>query len=110
MTMGWMLAKAMAAGLTVDPAVAAQFGTLPADYALDIIRQSWTPADGPPHLRPIAAGAQVANSVAVRIQYALTYTPGNLTLKDGPLLGDGYSLVNLVDDSVDDDPDQAQGS
>jgi uncharacterized protein (DUF2235 family) len=107
MTMGWMLARAMAAGLTVDPAVAAQFGTLPADFALDIIRQSWTPACGPPHLRPIAPDAKVANSVAVRVQYALTYTPGNLTLQDGPLLGDGYTLVPVVDDSVDDDADQA---
>jgi hypothetical protein len=87
--------------------VAAQFGTLPADFALDIIRQSWTPACGPPHLRPIAPDAKVANSVAVRVQYALTYTPGNLTLQDGPLLGDGYTLVPVVDDSVDDDADQA---
>jgi hypothetical protein len=51
--------------------------------------------DGPPHLRPIAANAEVANSVAVRVQYGLTYTPGNLTLANG-LLGSGYSLVTVV--------------
>jgi len=95
-TMGWMMAKAQALGLTMDPTVAAQYGTLPAEYALDAIRQTWTPVYGPPHLRPIAADAEVANSVAVRVQYALTYLPGNLTLTDGPLLGGGYSLVNLV--------------
>ena len=87
-------------GLTMDPVMAAQYGTLPAEYALDAIRQSWTPADGPPHLRPIAAGSEVANSVAVRVQYALTYTPGNLTLQDGPLLGDGYSIVSVVTEGL----------
>ena len=99
-TMGWMVAKAQAAGLTMDPVVAAQYGTLPSEYALDAIRQTWTPVDGPPHLRPVAAGSEVANSVAVRVQYALTYTPGNLTLQDGPLLGDGYSIVSLVDEGL----------
>jgi len=68
-TLGWMAAKAQALGLTMDPAVAAQFATLPSQYALDAIHQTWTPLDGPPHLRPIAANAEVANSVAVRVQY-----------------------------------------
>ena len=95
-TMGWMLAKAQALGLTFDPTIAAQYGTLPSDFALDAIRETWKPADGPPHLRPITPGSSVANSVAVRVQYALTYLPGNLTLQDGPLLGDGYSIVNVV--------------
>jgi uncharacterized protein (DUF2235 family) len=98
-TMGWMMAKAQALGLTMDPAVAAQFGTLPAEFALDAIRESWTAADGPQHLRPIAPNAEVANSVAVRVKYALTYTPGNLTLDNG-VLGDGYSLVTVVDESA----------
>jgi len=34
--------------------------------------------------------------VAVRIQYALTYQPGNLTIESGAL-GSGYTQVNLVD-------------
>jgi uncharacterized protein (DUF2235 family) len=97
-TLGWMVGKAQALGLTFDPAVAAQLGTLPAMFALDAIRETWSPVDGPPHLRPIAANAEVANSVAVRVQYALTYTPGNLTLDAGEL-GDGYSLVTLVDEN-----------
>lgn len=99
-TMGWMLTKAQGLGLTFDPAVAAQYGPLPSEYALDAIRETWTPVDGPPHLRPIAPDSEVANSVAVRVQYALTYTPGNLTIQDGPLLGDGYSLVNVVNEGA----------
>jgi len=95
-TLGWMAAKAQALGLTMDPTMAAQFATLPSKYALDVIRQTWAPQDGPPHLRPIAPNSEVANSVAVRIQYALTYTPGNLTIESGAL-GSGYTQVNLVD-------------
>jgi uncharacterized protein (DUF2235 family) len=96
-TMGWMMGKGKALGLTFDPTVEAQFGTLPAKYALDVIRQSWKAVDGAPHLRPIVPGSKVSNSVAVRVEYGLTYTPGNLTLDDG-LLGDGYDLVDLVDE------------
>jgi uncharacterized protein (DUF2235 family) len=99
-TMGWMLAKAQALGLTFDPTAAARYGTLPSDYALDAIRETWTALDGPAHLRPIVANAQVANSVAVRVQYALTYLPGNLTLTEDPLLGDGYSIVNVVNNGT----------
>jgi len=98
-TMGWMVGKALALGLTMDPATAAQFGTLPAKYALDAIRESWTPADGPPHLRPVPEDAWVSNSVAVRLQYALTYVPGSLTVNDGAL-ADGYTLVTVVDENA----------
>jgi uncharacterized protein (DUF2235 family) len=98
-TLGWMAAKGQALGLTLDPASAAQFATLPSKYALDVIRQSWAPQDGPPYHRPIDPKAEVANSVAVRIQYALTYQPGNLTIESGAL-GSGYTQVNLVDTSA----------
>ena len=98
-TFGWMLSKAMALGLTVDPAIAAQAAALPSDFALDAIRESWVAADGPPHLRPIDPNAAVSNSVAVRVKYALTYTPGNLALQNGAL-GDGYAVVNVVDESA----------
>jgi hypothetical protein len=94
-TMGYMVAKAQALGLTFDPTQAAMYGTLPADDALDAIRQTWAPTDGPPHLRPIVPGSLVANSVAIRIQYALTYTPGNLTINN-TALGDTYTQVTLV--------------
>ena len=96
--MGWMMTKAQAAGLTMDPTAAAQYGTLAAEYALDAIRETWAPKDGLPHLRPIIATSTVANSVAVRVQYALNYAPGNLTLTDGPLLGGTYSMENVVNE------------
>lgn len=98
-TMGWMVSKALAVGLTMDPATAAQFGTLPAEYALDAIRESWTPADGPQHLRPVAPDAEISNGVAVRLKYALTYVPGSLTLSDGAL-ADSYKLVTIVDENA----------
>lgn len=98
-TLGWMAAKAQALGLTLDPAMAAQFGTMPAKYALDAIKESWLPVDGPQHLRPIAADASVSNSVSVRVQYALTYKPGNLKLQDG-VLADGYNVVTVVDENA----------
>jgi Uncharacterized alpha/beta hydrolase domain (DUF2235) len=96
-TLAYMAAKAQALGLVLDPTIAAQFVTLPALYALDAIRESWTPLSGNPSLRPIAANASLGNSVPVRVQYALTYKPGNLTF-DGDLLADGYSYVKVVSD------------
>lgn len=98
-TMGWMVSKAQSLGLTLDPAVVTQFGTLPAEYALDALRETWTPADGPPELRPVAPNAEVANSVAVRLKYALTYVPGSMSVINGAL-ADGYSLVNVVDENA----------
>jgi hypothetical protein len=98
-TFGWMLGKAQALGLSVDPAVAAQFANMPAKYALDAINDSWTPVDGPPHLRPIQTGSSISNSVAVRVKYGLTYAPANLQINDGSL-ADSYSLVTLVDENA----------
>jgi uncharacterized protein (DUF2235 family) len=63
-TLSWMVSKAQAQGLTLDPA-APQFGILDAKYALDKVNESWTPACGPQHLRPILHDAEVANSVTV---------------------------------------------
>lgn len=98
-TLGWMANRALALGLTMDPAAVAQFRSLPAKYALDAIHESWTPAMGSQHLRPIDPNASVSNSVAVRVQYAQTYAPGNLKLDDGAL-DDGYQLVTVVDESA----------
>jgi uncharacterized protein (DUF2235 family) len=98
-TLGWMVAKAQAEELVFDPATAAQFATLPSKCALDAIHESWAPQSGPPHLRPVAADASIANSVSVRVQYGLTYAPGNLTLNDGAL-ADAYSLVDVVNEDA----------
>ena len=98
-TLGWMIGKATALGLTLDPATAGQFATLPAKFALDAIHESWTPAMGPQHLRAIDHDASVSNSVAIRIQYGLTYTPNNLIQADGAL-DDGYQIVKMVDEDA----------
>lgn len=98
-TMGWMVSKAKSLGITMDPNIAAQYGTLPAEFALDAIRETWTPADLAPKLRPVAPNAEVANSVAVRLKYALTYVPGSLAVDNGTL-ADGYSLVTIVDENA----------
>jgi uncharacterized protein (DUF2235 family) len=98
-TLGWMAAKAQALGLTMDPTVAATFAPLPATAALDAINETWTLVDGPQHLRTVAADAEIANSVAVRVKYALNYTPGNLTLDDGAL-SDSYSQVTVVNENA----------
>jgi hypothetical protein len=42
-TMGWIVANAQDLGLTIDPAAAEQSGTLPVNYALDAIRETWPP-------------------------------------------------------------------
>jgi uncharacterized protein (DUF2235 family) len=96
-TFGWMLGKAQGLGLIPVPDVTSQLALLPATSALDAINESWKPVAGPPHLRPIAPDALVANSVAVRIRYALSYTPANLQIQDRQLAGT-YSIVTLVDE------------
>lgn len=98
-TLGWMIAQAQAAGLTFDPAALVPYSVFPVKYALDAINESWAPIDGAPHLRPIAANSSIANSVSIRLQYAKTYVPGNLTLSDGDL-ADGYAVVDIVDENA----------
>jgi uncharacterized protein (DUF2235 family) len=96
-TFSWMLGKAQGAGLSVDPAMVPKCACLPAQCALDAIHESWKPVSGPPHLRPIPPNATIANSVGVRIRYALSYTPGNLQLQDRQLAA-GYSSVPVVNE------------
>ena len=98
-TLGWMMAKAQGLGLTMDPAVVQQYGVLPAKYSLDSYKDSWTAPFGLPLVRPIPPDAHVANSVALRVKYGLTYTPENLSLDNGALV-DGYSLITVVDEGV----------
>jgi uncharacterized protein (DUF2235 family) len=94
-TLGWMIANAQAQGLTFDPAAITPYGSFIAQTALDALNETWTPVYGPQHLRPIATNSSLSNSVAMRLQYALTYTPGNLTLNNGALAG-GYAQVNVI--------------
>jgi len=98
-TFGWMLGKAKALGLVIDPAVAPQIALMPAKCALDAIHESWKPITGPPHPRSIASGARIANSVAVRVRYALSYAPCNIQIQDRDLAS-SYFLVPVVDEEA----------
>lgn len=99
-TLAWMLSKAQALGLVFDPAFAAAMRELPARYALDAYADTYgrTPA-GPPLPRPIASDACLANSVPIRLRYALTYQPPNLKITDGEL-AESYRIVDVVDETA----------
>ena len=98
--LGWMMTKAEGLGLTFDPAVAAAMRELPARYALDAYVDSWSRLPSqPPRPRPIPADACLANSVSIRVQYALTYMPPNLKMEEGAL-ADSYTMVDLVDETA----------
>lgn len=97
-TLGWMMAKGQALGLTFDPTVYAQLQNLPPEIALDKLNQSWAPQDGPQHLRTIDAKSHISNSVALRLQYALgDYAPANLKFDTSGALLDSYTQITLID-------------
>ena len=48
---------------------------------------------------PIAADAAIANSIAVRVEFAQTDMPLNLSLDDGAL-SNGYFLVTVADENA----------
>ena len=95
-SLSWILNKAVGQGLTFDPAFLNLYTMPPAKYSLDLLHESWLPVFGLPVWRPIDPNASISNSVAVRLEYALTYAPQNLTVPDGKL-DPGYSIVNTVD-------------
>ncbi len=98
-TLGWMMAKALALGLTMDPAVVAQYSGIDLTCALDKYIDSWTEIMGPPLRRKIPSDARISNSASVRLQYDLgSYAPSNLVIEDG-VLGDGYTVVEVLDAS-----------
>ncbi len=96
-TLGWMIAKAKALGLTMDAEVAAQYSQFPAKCALDKIQDSWAPMYGPPLPRTIPPNSTLSNSVAIRVQYGLTYQPANLVFEESALAS-GYVLSAIVSD------------
>ncbi len=93
--LSYMVAKGTAAGLTFDSQFLQQCAELPAEYALDKYRDSWNPEFQMPLSRKIAASAKVANSVPLRIQYALTYAPPNIIAPDLQL-ANTYDVINVV--------------
>jgi uncharacterized protein (DUF2235 family) len=94
-TLGWMISNAQAQGLVFNPAAIAPYASFNARCALDALNETWNPVFGPQHLRPITSNSSLSNSVALRVQYALTYTPGNLTLNSGAL-GGNYAQVSVI--------------
>jgi len=83
-TLGWMMSKAAAHGLAIEPAILAQY-TIPLDpkYSLDELHTSWEIFWGFPRRRSIDNNAVLANSVLIRCQHDEAYRPQNLTLDSG---------------------------
>jgi len=101
-TLGWMMAKAAANGLTFDPKLATLYPPLDkppklsdAKLALDVIHESWTALWGFPTTRMIAPDASLANSVAVRLAHVSSYQPKNLP-PGFPNAGAPFSVVPPV--------------
>jgi hypothetical protein len=94
-TFGWMIAKAISLGLQLDLNVSARYLSLGAQYALDEIHESWSLLWLFPKSRTITAGSALANSVALRCQYADAYQPANVKLTEG-VPDNGYPTVQVV--------------
>jgi uncharacterized protein (DUF2235 family) len=94
-TFAWMLAKALALGLQVDPGVVAQYAIPDGKHSIDQLHDSWALYWGFPRSRQITADASLANSVQVRCTYDVGYRPGNLSLS-GTQLASTYQIVTVV--------------
>lgn len=94
-TLAWIMGKAQALGLTMDPAVLAEYpNPMDAKYALDSKHESWNVLWLFPKSRDIDASATLANSVEVRCQNDNAYRPRNLKLvNDAPAPGYGSEKV-----------------
>ncbi len=94
-TLGWMMSKASALGLTFAGEV-----PMPLDsaLALDAFHESWKVFCGIPIRRSIAQDASISNSVAVRCAVNSAWRPENLKFADtksGSLLA-SYQMVGVV--------------
>jgi hypothetical protein len=94
-TFSWMLKKALALGLQLDPGVVAQYASLDGLFALDTIHESWSPLWLFPKSRTVPDAASLSNSVAIRLQYDTSYQPANLK-KPGGVLAGSYQPVPVV--------------
>ena len=95
-TLSWMMSKASALGLQIDPAVQKQY-TIPlsAEFSLDTLHPSWSVVCGFPRLRSIDKTAVLANSVVLRCQHDGSYRPANLSFDNG-VLAAGYGTAPIV--------------
>jgi uncharacterized protein (DUF2235 family) len=95
-TFSWMIGKAQALGLQLDPAVAAQYALLDPKYALDQLHDSWSLLWLFPKSRTIANNSTLSNSVAIRCGYSGDYHPGNL-IYDELMPADSYQISQVVE-------------
>lgn len=95
-TLSWMMNKASALGLSIDPVAQAMY-PYPMDpkSALDTLHGSWNVLWGIPKRRPIAANSTISNSVAVRLLADSSYRPENL-LAPGGVLSPRYGAETTV--------------
>ncbi len=95
-TLSWMMSKATALGLQIDPTVRAKYASpLDPEYSLDKLHSSWNILSGFPRVRPIDKNAVLANSVVVRCQHDRSYRPENLTFANG-VLSPTYGMATIV--------------
>jgi uncharacterized protein (DUF2235 family) len=79
-TFSWMMSKAQALGLVLDPGVLSTFPSpIASKNSLDTKHESWTPLWLFPKPRDIAQNATLANSVEIRCQTDCTYRPCNVS-------------------------------
>lgn len=78
LTLGWMMARAQARGLLIDPTVFQTYTTLDPKHALDQIHDAWNPLWGFPTNRTPPAGSVFAPTVTVRWSNDTSYRPTNL--------------------------------
>jgi uncharacterized protein (DUF2235 family) len=97
-TLGWMMSKGQAQGLSFSSGFEDIMALLPQEDALDAVHETLPPGD-PQHLRNVPEHAAIAESVVIRISSYATYRPGNLVY-DGDELDDTYTIVPVVNTSV----------
>ncbi len=92
-TLSWMMDKASALGLEIDPAARALYASpLDSKYATTELHTSF---GGPPVPRSIPNNAMVSNSALIRFQGDSTWRPNALKTLNGGL-ATGYRIVDIV--------------
>jgi len=96
-TLSWMLSKAIALGMDVDPEAVKPYLPLPVDpqKAIAELHDSWNPLWGLWHHRTIDPASTISNSVQVRVAEMSGYRPSNLHLGVGQL-DETYPIEDVV--------------
>jgi len=94
-TFAWMLGKAQALGLQIDPGVSSKYASIDAKNALAQIHQSWDVLWGFPKARAIPSNSALSNSAVIRCEFENCYEPENLTLNNG-VLAPTYQSIPVV--------------